>query len=467
MPRLVVAMMVLATMSPSLPAATSLSQYGITWTFAADMTTGQFANGDYWVVGPVTITSITPASTLVSNRVTNGSMLNPRASTGAQQGFDSSMSGVGYSASLNVARPNGSDLSAGNPLNLPAGSSLISSISHATAGNRPQLTDAAVLTVLAAPPPANSFRPPYCGTDKSIIATEADIDYSKVASLAKPASTPNLTTVANYFTRPWIEIRTEFGGREMHPINNQPNYGRDLSDRLELGLLSLQLDYTNAQKRDLMVRLVQYGLDVYGAAVSGGIWLENGGHNQGRKMPLLLAATVLNNSAIRAYGDAAQHHIFQEDRQTFFVSQKEVTLTNSISWDPDARGGLAEPYTVADIGLAEWGILHVKKPAADNKEWGTTYRNVSCSATVGHVLTAHIMGLRSVWNWEPLFFYYDRYFEREKNSRAVTNYPTQFEKDMWNAYRGTTVVGVPVPPTPPPPVILPPTGAAVQIEVQP
>ena len=37
-----------------------LSQYGITFTFDKDYPTGQFANGDYWVVGPVTITRITP-----------------------------------------------------------------------------------------------------------------------------------------------------------------------------------------------------------------------------------------------------------------------------------------------------------------------------------------------------------------------------------------------------------------------
>jgi len=43
-------------------AATSVSQFGITWTFDRDYTVGQFANGDWWVVGPVTITKIEPVS---------------------------------------------------------------------------------------------------------------------------------------------------------------------------------------------------------------------------------------------------------------------------------------------------------------------------------------------------------------------------------------------------------------------
>ena len=36
--------------------ATSVSQFGVTWSFSQDRPVGQFANGDWWVVGPVTIT---------------------------------------------------------------------------------------------------------------------------------------------------------------------------------------------------------------------------------------------------------------------------------------------------------------------------------------------------------------------------------------------------------------------------
>lgn len=449
-----------------LPAATSISQYGITWTFSTNVTSGQFANGDYWVVGPVTITGISPASVVDgTGRTINGSMVNPKAGLTVQQAFDSSMTANSFNAALNAARPGGNDLSAGNPLVLSAGSSIVSTISHPTPKNRPNLTDAAVLTVLSAPPPANSFRPPYCGTDKTIIATEADIDYSKVASLAKPASTPNLTTVSNYFTRPWIEIVTEYGGREMHPVNNQPDYGRDLSNRLEYGLLSLQLNYTNAEKRDLMVRLVQYGLDVYGSAATGGFWRESGGHNQGRKMPLLLAATVLNNSSIRDFGNAARHFIFAEDRQTYYVSQATVDITNSSKWDPDPRGGTPQPYTVADIGMPEWSINAVRNPPNDDKAWTALYRTIAGSATIGHILTAHIMGLRSTWNWEAAFDYYDRYWEIAKLSAVGTNSPSQFERDMWVAYRNYSL-GPPITP-PPPPTVLPPTTATVEITVQP
>ena len=37
-----------------------MTQYGITWTFAQPARVGQFVNGDYYVVGPVTVTALDP-----------------------------------------------------------------------------------------------------------------------------------------------------------------------------------------------------------------------------------------------------------------------------------------------------------------------------------------------------------------------------------------------------------------------
>jgi hypothetical protein len=40
--------------------ANHVTQYEMTWNFDKAYTVGQFANGDWWVLGPVTITNITP-----------------------------------------------------------------------------------------------------------------------------------------------------------------------------------------------------------------------------------------------------------------------------------------------------------------------------------------------------------------------------------------------------------------------
>ena len=153
----ILSLIVMGVVLPQLSqAATQVSQNGITWTFDKDYTIGQFVNGDYWVLGPVKITSIS---------ATGGSMVNPMPQ---KQAYDDSLTG-----SFNVAYVNPVTV----PLTLQANSSLVST--NLTTGNeagasivnglrRPSIKDAAVLTVLASAPPANSFRPPYCGTAKPI-----------------------------------------------------------------------------------------------------------------------------------------------------------------------------------------------------------------------------------------------------------------------------------------------------------
>ena len=78
-----------------LPLKESVSQYGITWTFEKAARVGQFVNGDFYVVGPVTVTAIdpkplfgaeVPAEELDKGQkpqdaLRNGSMLNPPPST--------------------------------------------------------------------------------------------------------------------------------------------------------------------------------------------------------------------------------------------------------------------------------------------------------------------------------------------------------------------------------------------------
>ena len=65
----------------------SLTKDGITWTFDKPVPAGQFVTGDYFVVGPVTVASISPAPT-TSSPYLNGSVLDLPAANG-KSGFDS------------------------------------------------------------------------------------------------------------------------------------------------------------------------------------------------------------------------------------------------------------------------------------------------------------------------------------------------------------------------------------------
>jgi len=77
--------LVLTLLALPLPAATTstIVKDGVTFTFDHAYEYGTFANGDYWVVGPVTITAITPEFS--GGR--NGWQVNPAVS--AYHGWDS------------------------------------------------------------------------------------------------------------------------------------------------------------------------------------------------------------------------------------------------------------------------------------------------------------------------------------------------------------------------------------------
>lgn len=392
--------------------ADSVSYYddSIVFHFAEPYVVGQFVNGDYWVHNhgaDVVITAIDPTGIGApggSERVMHGAMVNP--SNAGSQGYDTAARDMGFDESLNL-----DPAFTGTDLVVSPTSSVIKGISTESDEGRPILSDAAVLTVLAATPPRDSFRPPYVG-DRDIVATASDLDYSVLGRHARLGGEPDITTMAARYARVWLEHNTEWTSRDIHPANHMPAYGRDLARNSAEGLILLQLDYPDEDKEAVLVGLVQYGIDIYGIARAGGAWNANGGHNLGRKMPLLLAGTVLHHAEMLEYGNADEHFIFQDDQQHFFVSMAEVNMTHSPAWDPDDRAE-ATPYETSDIGLPEWGIRHHDRPQADNKNWGATYRHVNGPSQVMQAVAARLMGVVDAWAWPALFAYTDRYVEME------------------------------------------------------
>ena len=68
--------------------------------------------------------------------------------------------------------------------------------------------------------------------------------------------------------------------------------------------LLLNSAYSNAEKETLLVRYVQLGIDNY-AVVSQGIkriYVANGGHGGGRKLPILVAGLVLDDVTLKGVG---------------------------------------------------------------------------------------------------------------------------------------------------------------------
>jgi hypothetical protein len=432
--------------------APALQQFTITWTFDTDYPVGQFVNGDFWVVGPVKIVGIDPPSQSVSGRIMNGSMLNPKASWNLPQGYDSSMPSNAYDPTLNVAF----GISSINPLPVAANSSLISTISVSAPGSIPQLERAVILTVLSAPAAPASFRPAYCGTDRTVKFNKSALNYSVLKKLTPVAGTPTLASVEAQFAAPWIEHAGGWTATALRPKLNMPNYGREMYTAIGTGALMLHLDFTDGQKEKLLCEFVQLGIDLYGIATNGGAsnWAADGGQAGGRKWPILFAGLMLNDPAMQSIGANSGDYLYQngfgpgnippdyiafgEDDQTFYVTQADVDVTHGPTWKPDSRDSQRIPYAASDLGLPEWGITHSRWPNTSNRWWPTEYRAVAGPPFHGTALAALLMeGGKALWNHNAYFDYTDRYMAV---TAADGEYPgwrslSAFTSNMWDTYR--------------------------------
>ena len=412
-----------------LKADSSATRNGVTWTFDRNYTTGQYATGDPWVVGPVIITAISPQP--IEGR--NGTMVNPAITT--TQGFDKDfIPGYNdYVSALNV----GKNL----PLSVAANSSVVSSITADGYVSYNTIQMYSILTVVEAAPAAGSFRPSAIGSgSRASRWNESQLDYSRLSSLPRAplTATPAIATAAAWFKYPWLEFNLNWTGRYVHTSYMAPDgYGKDIALRTGDAALLLNLDFTSAQKRDLLIGYVQCGLDNFGVLEKGGVWYNDGGQNVGRLAPLIVAAGVLNDASLKAMIDGTKKK-FQEYQGTFFVSQADVNLTNRVG----TNGQAVYQYLAQDIGKPEWGIRHTGNPEKDNNFWGAEYRDINGSTHTATTMAARVMGLRSTCNWEPLFQYAERFVNYEQSSGYKGEFaynPTPgFHKQFYNNYKGVT-----------------------------
>ncbi len=324
--------------------ATSVTQYGITWTFDKAYPVGQFVTGDWWVIGPVTVVKVSPepgpapasepatsaksmygaVSLKDDKRYRNGSMV----VTGPTK--DGSFTKQGYdSRALNFD----STLSILFPYQLGVNRSLITTISSESYQNGKLATPsiigqyypdgqnkatailaldtAAVLTCLDKVPPADAFRPAYAGTDKTIYETK-DIRWDLLPNLKPVASTPDWDKMARIFQRPWIDHIGDWTIQTTAPGQNQAAYGGLITRMNSFASLMLLLDAPKEKKEKLMIGFLQYGIDLHGLAACGRQWFSDGGHWMGRKWPILFTSLMLDKPEIRMFPrvDVSSHILY-------------------------------------------------------------------------------------------------------------------------------------------------------------
>ena len=492
-----------------------ITRFGISWYITltgagadANNDHGVFANGDHWVRGPVEITYINPPCAEVNGLVVNGAMIDPDPAdypedVNRHQGYGETV--LDYDPAYNDALPNGQPVSGSNPIYINPGSCIVSTIS--TPGSdeyNNHLRTASILTVLDTIPAENSFRPGYCASSKVVQFNEADLDYAHLQNFAlnstiieamlddnsiRSKGIPTtaleaLNNVADFFERPWLDHIPLAMGRAHHPLDNMPEYGRDISNVIGIGATMLHMDFTPEEKRDLMVRFVQLGIDLYSITTRQGgnnRWSASGGQSSGRKWPILFAGIVLGDAGMRNIGQVSGDYAqtngnfavdlpddyvhFGEDDQTFYVTQAQIDahasyshipedytppdegVTDDPNYDPpseyrDDQGPQRfYPYRAGDLGIAEYGQKHWAYAGGaisyDSKYWWCGYRFVNSPAWTGFIFAANAMNntmsnAKVLWNHDALFDYVDRWV----NVTPYDRFSSSFVGEVWDTYRG-------------------------------
>ncbi|MEX0887439.1 MAG: hypothetical protein WD009_13470 [Phycisphaeraceae bacterium] len=384
--------------------ASSVSQWGITWHFDEAHEVGMFANGDYWVVGPVTITRITPEF----DGEVNGWEVNPRVE--GRQGFTGSGAGR--------TRPEhfDADLVPELPYTAQPGESIVKAIGGEDApGNDREvaLRTAAVLTVLDAPPPdggAGMFRPPYVGDDKPMYRIE-DLRTDLLPSwphVPLAQSDVTLEWVEKQFQRVQLDHKSGLLGRGLHPFENIPDYGGDIGRRNGDAVLRLMLDDPIEERMPALIAYVQYGIDLYHMYLDGHRWGSGGGHRPGQKIALVFAAVMLGDEQMIADVTAmADEQFLSEDANVYYSEHADDGRGKVLFGVP---GNERQYWTYIEEGR---GNRSIRDPYGyiDGGEAPASYQLCCLSQPwKGQVLAVHLMPeLRPVWNNELVIDYIERW----------------------------------------------------------
>jgi hypothetical protein len=274
---------------------TSVTQFGVTFTFSADVPGGQFADGSWYVIAPVTIAAITPDW----NGTINGAEANPLY--GSAHGFDARKGG--YSAALNICTA--------LPYAASAGQTIVKTVGGVSVDTS-FIKTAVPLTILASEPAGGGsayFRPPYCGTEKPLIAT-ASIRTHLLPDLAPAGTPPTLAAVQANFAKCLRMDHHSSDPRWFRPQDAMTGYQPNNTRELNEAMLRLLLSDSINDRLPAMIQFTQHALD-RAYVIKQGYTRWDNGHNPNHRVLAAWAAYFLDLTDVATYLSTATG--FHED----------------------------------------------------------------------------------------------------------------------------------------------------------
>jgi len=331
------------------------------------------------------------------------------------------------------------------PHTLRAGDSLIkvqsnSSSACSTTSDETCIQDNTVLTVLSSDPTDSCdrpFRPPHSGTEKVSFCFD-DVDISASLPTLPDASTDqrsiayweagfgNMGTgsvwqilcgnhsLSNQYCYPMDGIGYRNGNADHGTV-----YGSGWAHTVIGAALRATQSGTAAQKEGLVWKLIQVGIDTYGAYEAGACFWADGGIQGGHMTPLIFAAHMLNSGKLFAkVQEVGGGDCYQEGGAT-----RASSISGHAVWGRPYNSGCPPKgkqagNTCSDVqdggfrlfGPGETSGQVTQKPFYEqtSSDFTMTSYQVYTSIYHGQVALARILGREDEWNDPDFFNYTDR-----------------------------------------------------------
>jgi hypothetical protein len=337
--------------------------------------------------------------------VRHGSMLNPPARQ--EVAYDSGI--------RNYFRP---ELLAAPPIQIKPGDCLVSTISfkvgeesrfpyHGSGrrrgeGDNSPVKTAAVLTCVAEAQPADAFRPSYGDREQKIYLAR-DLKFERLPALRPPPNIPDIRTWIRVFERPWIN--TCFFGFGQ-PMENMPFYGQWVGQAQSMAGLLMMLDLPRQRKEQLLINMVQVGIDYWGLVRNGHPgWQGWGGHGSGRKFPIVFAGLMLGDEEMASPTKTYPKVEFGEDNQTMH-GEGWTGATALFAGHSGIQRAIGKP------ARPKWGPYEHLHPSEWTFSQGQSeiYRRANSSSSwVGQALVMRLLEAEEYWDHDAFFDYVDRW----------------------------------------------------------
>lgn len=432
--------------------AVSLSQHGITWTFDDVHQVGQFITGDYWVLGPVTITGIDPPLSASGAGHRNGTMINAVSDRQGLDGYRHPLYGaIQYDERLNI------EAGDGLPVTVEAGNSVISAIGRNEDARdqrfTPILRAVAVLTVVSEPPPADAFRPPYTGRSKPIHRwRDVQANLSRLPDRLPVSDVPSSYDYIDRLRGPWALLSVPgWQARFMHASGNLPDYHREVG-RL-LGQSAVLVTMKTHNRMEILKHLIQIGIDYHavGQTMQGTAaqW----------QWPVIFAGIMLGDASMRDVyltGDRhpdnrtrGQMHLYRlpgENRsavESAIVPGGENMTTwtgDTAAWRQSTRS--ADCYHQEHLHPTEWSAVTERQSCPQSLHTRETYRRINSPVYALMALAASAMGERDRFHRSDLYFdYAERWMNEDLSTSAHDVYGDPPQHTLGNREYGSTTAG--------------------------